>query len=101
MVSVCLRLYFHLPLWLCLTHYPVQEGCHKWPFLVEVANKERASERPKGPLAGRLGSFGRNLSALSAAAQAFRYLFRSFSTARGLGNVDTVPSQDNLQMRQN
>ena len=36
-------------------------------------------ERPKGPLAGRLGSFGRNLSALSAAAQAFRYLFRSFS----------------------
>ena len=37
-------------------------------------------ERPKGPLAGWLGSFGRNLSALSAAAQAFRYLFRSFST---------------------
>ena len=34
-------------------------------------------ERPKGPLAGWLGSFGRNLSALSAAAQAFRYLFRS------------------------
>ena len=31
-------------------------------------------------MAGGLGSFGRNLSALSAAAQAFRYLFRSFST---------------------
>ena len=38
-------------------------------------------DQPKGPLTGRLGSFGRNLSALLAAAQAFRFLFRLISTS--------------------
>ena len=37
-------------------------------------------DQPKGLLAGRLGSFVRNLSALSAAAQAFRFLFRLISS---------------------
>ena len=53
-----------------------------WPFLLhskvpQILRDFRVRDRPKGPLASWLGSFGQNLSALLAAAQAFRFLFPS------------------------
>ena len=86
--SKCLR---HGLLKCCLSHVALKGApfllTPHWAFddsncpaTTRQAQCLESSERPKGPLAGRLGSFGRNLSALSAAAQAFRLLFRSFTT---------------------